>query len=126
MNYEIFLPFPPTVNHYYVKSRRGIYISKKGRQFREKVADSINEQLPGVVIGDDDRLKVSVTLHPMDKRKRDVDNYNKALLDAITHAGLWGDDSQVDQLFNYRGEIVKGGMCVVKIEPAEEIKSKFG
>lgn len=119
MHYEIHLPFPPTVNHYYVKTRRGIFISKKGRQFRELVADAINEQLPGVTL--DYRLQVDVILHPRDKRKRDIDNYNKALLDAITIAGLWNDDSQIDQLFNYRGEIVKLGKCIVRIKPAEKV-----
>ena len=118
----MYLPFPPTVNHYYVKTKRGVFISKKGREFREKVADEINQQLPGTTIGEENKLSVDVVLFPMDKRKRDVDNYNKALLDAITQAGLWFDDSQVDQLHIYRGEVVKGGYCIVRIKEAEPIK----
>ena len=122
MNYELYLPFPPSVNHYYVKTRRGVYISKKGREFRGLVADAINEQLPAVELGPDQRLKVKVVLYPRDKRTRDIDNYNKALLDAITQAGLWSDDSQIDQLFNYRGAIIKGGQVQVIISPADNIK----
>lgn len=118
--YELFLPFPPTVNNYYRHHKYGIYISKKGKLFRELVCDSINEQLPNVEL--DNRLKVSITLHPPDKRKRDIDNYNKSLLDAITQAGLWGDDSQIDQLFNYRGEIIKKGLVHLTISEAMPIK----
>lgn len=116
MMYEFYVPFPPTVNHYYVKTRNGVFISKKGREFRVKVADAINEQLPGVGISKEMKLKVTVVLFPVDRRLRDIDNYNKALLDAITKAELWDDDSQIDQLINLRGEIVKGGGCTVRIE----------
>jgi len=122
MLYELYLPFPPTVNHYYVKTKRGVFISKKGREFRELVADEIHEQLAGVHIPIDIKLQVEVTLFPRDKRKRDLDNYNKALLDAITQCGLWEDDSQIDQLHNYRGELLKNGLCHVRITQAEDIK----
>lgn len=43
-------------------------------------------------------LSVSLQLVPPDRRKRDIDNYNKALLDALTHSGLWSDDSQIKSL----------------------------
>jgi Holliday junction resolvase RusA-like endonuclease len=35
---------------------------------------------------------------PPDARRRDIDNYNKALFDALTHAGIWEDDSQVQRM----------------------------
>lgn len=31
-------------------------------------------------------------------RIRDLDNYNKALFDALTHAGVWEDDRQVKRM----------------------------
>lgn len=37
------------------------------------------------------------------------------LLSAITHAGVWLDDGQVDQLTIIRGEKAKGGGCWVEI-----------
>lgn len=44
------------------------------------------------------RLRVVLILNPPDRRRRDVDNYSKGLLDAFTHAGIWADDEQIDEL----------------------------
>ena len=104
----VFLPFPPTVNSYYSAGHGKVrYVSKAGHLFREKVLIEINEQCAGIQL--DGRLNVEVILYPPDRRTRDLDNYMKALLDAITHAGLWVDDEQIDQLSIMRGEVVKSG-----------------
>jgi len=117
MHIEFYLPFPPSVNNYYVKTARGVYISNKGRKFRDQAAESVIEQLPGLVIPD--RLLFQAVLFPPDNRRRDMDNYNKPLMDALTHIGLWGDDVQVDQLMIYRGETLKPkGMTFVRISLA--------
>lgn len=59
---------------------------------------------------------VSVTLHAPDNRRRDLDNFGgKALLDALTHAGVWLDDSQVRRLSMEWGENVRSGKAVVQI-----------
>jgi crossover junction endodeoxyribonuclease RusA len=118
MFYELYLPFPPSVNNYYKKSQAGgRYISEKGRRFRDEVAKCVSEQLPNVHI--DDRLLIEIVLFPPDKRKRDEDNYNKSLLDAITHSGLWVDDCLADQIFNYRGAVrQRNGSCYVRITDA--------
>jgi crossover junction endodeoxyribonuclease RusA len=60
-------------------------------------------------------VSLSVVLFPPDKRKRDVDNYLKGLLDALTHAEVWTDDSLVDQLAVYRGAVIPGGQVFIKI-----------
>lgn len=113
----LYLPWPPTVNDYYKMTRMGQrYLDKGVRVFRQKVAESINEQCPGLKL--DERLFVEVFLFPPDRRKRDMDNYHKGLLDALTEAGLWGDDSQIDQLFTYRGEVVKGGLVRIELSEA--------
>ena len=121
MFYELYLPFPPTVNNYYKKSHHGgRYISEKGRAFRDHVGKEVSEQLPGVYI--DQNVLLEVVLFPPDKRQRDVDNYNKALLDALTNAKLWEDDKLVDQLFNYRGETrSRNGSVYVRITDAGPI-----
>lgn len=117
MDIELYLPWPPTVNDYYgvrvVKKRRIPYIKAKGKLFRGACEQQIAEQVGYLNI--DEHLLVEVELYPPDKRRRDLDNYMKPLLDAITHAQVWADDSLIDQLFIYRGHPVKHGAVVVKI-----------
>jgi crossover junction endodeoxyribonuclease RusA len=115
------LQFPPSLNSYYrhvvmpLKSGKGrsvTLLSKPGREYRESVVGvcrDIQEKMTG-------RLSVTLDLFPPDRRTRDVDNYAKSLLDSLTHAGIWGDDSQIDALHIYRREIERGGRVVVKIE----------
>ncbi len=113
----LFLPWPPTVNSYYKVTRHGQrYLDKKVRAFRDVVAESVHEQMPGVTL--DESLFMEVYLFPPDRRKRDLDNYMKGLLDALTNAGLWDDDSLIDQLHIYRGEIVSGGSVRVELSDA--------
>ncbi len=119
MNNDIvlYLPWPPTVNAYYKNSRSGHrYLDKSVRAFRELVQKAIHEQCPGLHL--DEKLFVDVFLFPPDRRKRDLDNYMKGLLDALTEAELWDDDSQIDQLHIYRGELVKNGSVCIEISEA--------
>ena len=117
MNYDFFLDYPPTVNNYYVKTQRGVFISQKGRKYRAAVAEAINGQMPGLHI--EEKMLVEVILYPPDNRKRDLDNYMKSLLDALTQAGLWEDDSLIDQLFVYRGvKVSPSGSVTVSIREA--------
>ena len=61
------------------------------------------------------RLRVELLLYPPDRRRRDIDNYAKSLLDSLTKAGVWEDDSQIDELTIKRCEIIKGGYVDVSI-----------
>lgn len=116
----LYLPWPPTVNSYYKMTRHGQrYLDTKVREFRELVAASINEQAPGLTL--DEHIFMEVYLFPPDRRKRDLDNYMKGLLDSMTEAGLWADDSLIDQLHIYRGEVVKLGSVKVEISEAGPI-----
>ena len=58
---------------------------------------------------------MTVTLHPPDHRRRDLDNSMKGLLDALEHAGVYADDSQIDELKIVRGDVMPGGACVLEI-----------
>lgn len=60
-------------------------------------------------------LAVHVTVHPPDRRRRDLDNAMKALLDALAHGGAYEDDSQIDRLEIVRGAVVPGGKVIVRI-----------
>lgn len=55
-------------------------------------------------------------LRPRDKRKIDIDNRIKAVLDSLQDAGVFDDDFQVDHIEMIRGEQIKGGLIRVLIE----------
>ena len=122
MTIHIELPFPPTVNSYYGLTKRGIkYITKKGKEFRKDVCQACLEQnVFGLSL--DYRLQFDVILYPPDRRTRDLDNYMKALQDALGNpkdgngAKVWVDDSQIDDLHPQRGVILTGGKCSVRIQ----------
>ncbi len=109
---QLILPWPPSVNNYWMSSGNMRYISKRGRVFRQAVAEECATQGAQSLEG---RLAVHVALFPPDKRKRDVDNVLKALLDACEHAGCYESDSQIDELHVVRQEIRTSGSCTILI-----------
>lgn len=62
------------------------------------------------------RLSVLIRCYPPDRRARDLDNLGKTLLDSLTKAGLWKDDSQIDRLTFERCEMLKGGAVSVTVD----------
>jgi crossover junction endodeoxyribonuclease RusA len=42
---------------------------------------------------------------PPDRRRRDLDNIQKPVLDALQHAGVYEDDSQIDLLVTRRRDL---------------------
>jgi crossover junction endodeoxyribonuclease RusA len=106
------LPFPPSVNGYWRAFRRGNIctqiMSKRGREYSESVLKLIQVSDPLT-----SRLEVQITLCAPDKRRRDLDNYTKALLDSLTKAGVWEDDSQIDKLTIIRGP--NDNKCLISI-----------
>jgi len=81
--------------------------------FRENVATYCEEnKVPSF---GDKRLQFQVTLYPRDRRIQDIDNRIKALFDAL-EGWAYDSDSQIDVLIVHRGEIRKGGGCLVMID----------
>jgi len=62
---------------------------------------------------------VEIELHRTPKGG-DLDNYNKGLLDAITHAGVWDDDDQVLDLRVVSRGSTQRGAAIVSIRLATE------
>lgn len=106
------LPYPPSINHYYIRTARGVILGASGKAFRRDVC-FILSQHKGLFA--DERLSLTINVYPPDKRRRDIDNICKATLDALEHAGLYDNDNQIDKLIINRLHVVSYGLLSVSI-----------
>ncbi len=115
---ELELPWPPSTNRVWrnvvVAGKPRTLLSKEGKAYRALVVRQVllaraNHQLAG-------RLAVSLLAEAPDRRARDLDNICKATLDALTHAGVYLDDSQIDRLLVERGPVCKPGRLLITIK----------
>lgn len=105
------LPYPPSVNNYWIASGRRRFISERGRSFKQRVAEACGN----VASFKDQKVAVSIVLYPRNKRLMDIDNSCKAILDSLI-GFLYDDDSQVWKLTVERDEVIKDGGCKVTVE----------
>ena len=101
------LPYPPSINHYWRRVGPRTLISREGRAFRRNVCALLGGGGRRPPLGG--RIALAMDAFPPDHRRRDLDNIAKPVLDALEHAGIYLDDSQIDLLLTRRREIVKGG-----------------
>jgi len=113
---ELELPFPPSINHYYRRVGPRTLISREGRRFRKKVCATLAFIGVKPMIG---QLHMEIELYPPDRRRRDIDNSQKALLDALQHGGLYADDSQIVKLNTEKRGVVPGGRTIVRLEEVQ-------
>ncbi len=114
---KLWLPWPPSVNNYWIRTRRGgVMVSKNGRRFREELLADLLGKVPRTIVGP---VRLSICVMPPDRRKRDLDNLLKPVLDGLTAAGVWQDDSQVDELFLRRGDVTPHGRVFVEVGEME-------
>ena len=110
---EFELPWPPSVNHYYRHVGPRVLISRDGRRYREAVVAKLGSE---GVKAFSCPVEIVIELYPPDGRRRDVDNSLKCLLDSLTHAGLYGDDSQIRTLKVTKNEPMPPvGMAYIKV-----------
>lgn len=118
---ELSLPWPPSVNAYWRHPSRGTLagrhlISAKGRQYRAevKVKTALIRVKP--VAG---RLGIFIAATPPDRRRRDLDNILKSLLDALVYAGVVEDDELFDDIRIVRKQPEHPGAVSLVISPVE-------
>ncbi len=117
MRTEFVLPYPPSVNTYWRRRGGTYFISEAGKRYRRDVALIVRQQRLKLNLSG--RLAIKIIAEPPDKRRRDLDNILKAPLDALTHAGLFIDDEQFDEITVVRGQSVPGGRLGIKITELE-------
>jgi crossover junction endodeoxyribonuclease RusA len=110
------LPWPPSTNQLYrsvqINGSPRVLLSKQARDYHALVRRLVQiHRLPA--FGDMDRLEVVIHARPPDRRKRDLDNLLKSVLDALVKGGAIPDDGQIDKLAIVRGEPLKGGAITV-------------
>ena len=111
---RITIPWPITVNHYWVVRSKRRFLSREALAFREEIALLAR---PYLYWFGDSRLSMHIDCYPPDKRKRDLDNLLKSTLDALQHARVFNDDNQIDRLsiWRHNDSTVKEGCAVVTI-----------
>lgn len=119
---EIALPFPPSLNHAWRRVHGKTVLAKSHRKYRDAVLAALalaldtDQPLATLEFPLFGRLAVSLRFFPGTKQRWDLDGKPKAVLDALTKAGVWGDDEQIDCLMLYReGVDKKQPRVVVKI-----------
>jgi crossover junction endodeoxyribonuclease RusA len=108
------LPYPPSVNTYWRANGKRRFISKAGVEFKNAVQEYvIDNKIPKL---GDARIRMDIVIRPRSRRIFDIDNLLKAILDSLMNAGVYDDDSQVDDLHIIRGTPCPKGACLVVIE----------
>jgi len=114
---ELTLPWPPTVNTYWRMWRNRMVISDGGRKYRKAVWEQVIQQALGKRVRN--RAVVTIQAFRPDNRRRDLDNLLKAVLDALTAAEVWDDDSQITDLRIYWGPDIGGYLKVNIVDTGE-------
>lgn len=108
---EFDLPWPPSVNRYYRHVGPRVLISREGRKYRMMVVSRLggSPKLAG-------KLKLSGDFYPPDARRRDLDNLLKCLFDALVHAGVMEDDSQIKRIeVEMQDPVPTGGLVHIEL-----------
>lgn len=106
------LPYPPSMNHYWRRVGPRTLISREGRAFRRRVCSDLAAMGLTAASG---RVALRIEAHPPDRRRRDLDNIQKPLLDALEKGGVYRDDGQVDLLITERREPTPQGKAIVHV-----------
>ena len=109
------LAYPPSVNTlYFTGFDKKRHLSKKGRAYKKNLYGDVLEQ-HGIFKPLTGPLSAIIKVWVPDKRKRDLDNTFKIILDSLKDANVFIDDDQIVEIHGYKLEKVKGGKCEVEI-----------
>lgn len=108
------LPYPPSVNHYTKRNRNGsVRLSDKARAYKVVVRQQTADKRPHTP--SEARLAGEFVIHPPNRRKFDLDNKMKLILDSLEDAGFYANDEQFDEIVIKRGDPMADGKVVATI-----------
>jgi crossover junction endodeoxyribonuclease RusA len=114
---EFSIPYPPSANRIWRQGHGRVHKSKEYQDWLALSAWEIRAQIgPKQVITEPFKLELRV--NRPDKRKRDLDNLLKPVLDLIGHYGLIENDSLCHWIdARWKG---KGAYCYIKLEELKD------
>ena len=112
---EFDLPYPPSVNHYFSYYQGRPVLSKDARTYRHQVRRIAIAKGIKPLMGP---IAIRIDIAPPDDRRRDCDNVQKAVIDALQHAGVFWDDSQFVWLLSIKHDSKPNGQIKVQIDDA--------
>lgn len=114
---SIELPFPPSINHYWRTFRGRHVISSEGKRYAVDIQAALLSVGWRRMGG---RLGMEIEAVMPDRRRRDIDNSLKVLIDSMTKAGAWDDDEQIDDLRIRRVGVESPGRVIVTVKKIGE------
>jgi len=116
------MPWPPSVNHYYRRVGNRILISREGQKYRTEICEILSYLHVRPLDGE---LAMTIYAYPPDKRRRNLDNIQKSLRDAMQHGGAYHDESQIKDFECHMREPNRpNGRVIVRLQPRDGGKSK--
>lgn len=105
---------PPSVNRNTRFGKGRTYSSPRYVEWQNSAIPELKAQANGTTVTGP--FKVSITLARPDKRKRDLDNQIKPLLDALQRAGIIENDCHCE--FISARWVTSGDGVAIRVEPA--------
>ena len=115
---RITLPFPPTLNNCFENIRGGRRITQRYREWINEAFWMIKSQKPSK---HEDEVSISIGFVAPDKRKRDLDNLIKPVLDILVKGQVIKDDGSKYVRRVTVQWVPSGPPCVVLISQYEDV-----
>jgi crossover junction endodeoxyribonuclease RusA len=119
MSVVLQLPFPPSINHCFSYYQGRPVLTKAARDFRHKVRRIVIDNRIKPILSP---IAMRIDIYTPDDRRRDCDNVLKSILDALQHAGVFWDDSQVVWLLTVKSPPTKAGSVIATIASSDPIQ----
>lgn len=106
------LPWPVSLNAYYRIRQNRIMVTAEARNYRQK-ACFLAYRLRRAFWHDKIYLKIEA--YPPNKRKFDIDNVLKCLIDSLQEAKIFENDSQIETILIEKKEIQDPAKVIISI-----------